>query len=107
MVQVSTDFVFGGNATRPYAPESPTGALGAYGASKLEGERLVREHLGDATIVRTAWVYSAHGANFVRAVVGDVGMTGFNRVWESPDALPSREELHAPQKWVARVGAQA
>jgi len=45
------------------------------------------------------------GAQFVRAVIDEVGMQGLNRVWESADALPSREELHAPEKWIARVGA--
>jgi uncharacterized protein (DUF2342 family) len=44
------------------------------------------------------------GAQFVRAVIDAVGMQGFNRVWENADALPSREELHAPEKWIARVG---
>ncbi|HEX5016307.1 MAG TPA: zinc-dependent metalloprotease [Actinomycetes bacterium] len=66
-------------------------------------EALVRRLLG----MEAKLAQYRDGANFVRAVVGEVGMTGFNRVWESPDALPSREELHAPQKWVARVGAQA
>jgi len=45
------------------------------------------------------------GAQFVRAVIDDVGMSGFNRVWESASTLPSRDELHAPDKWIARVGA--
>jgi uncharacterized protein (DUF2342 family) len=44
------------------------------------------------------------GAQYVRAVIDEVGMSGFNRVWESPDSLPTREELHAPDKWIARVG---
>ncbi len=43
------------------------------------------------------------GAAFVRAVVDEVGMDGFNKVWESPDQLPSRDELHAPEQWIARV----
>jgi coenzyme F420 biosynthesis associated uncharacterized protein len=47
------------------------------------------------------------GAAFVRAVVGQVGMSGFNRVWESPQTLPSRTELHDPELWLARVGTSA
>ena len=43
------------------------------------------------------------GAAFVRAVVDDVGMDGFNLVWQSPDHLPTRDELHAPEQWTARV----
>ena len=45
------------------------------------------------------------GAQFVRAVVDEVGVRGFNRVWEGPENLPSRHELHAPTAWVERVGA--
>jgi coenzyme F420 biosynthesis associated uncharacterized protein len=45
------------------------------------------------------------GAAFVRAVVDQVGVTGFNRVWQSPAELPTRDELHAPDTWIARVAA--
>ena len=70
LVHVSTDFVFDGSASRPYAPGSPTAPLGAYGASKLAGERLVTQaSAGSAVIVRTAWVYSAHGNNFVKTML--------------------------------------
>ena len=47
------------------------------------------------------------GAAFVRAVVEDVGMAGFNAVWQSPDHLPTREELHAPELWLARVATES
>jgi coenzyme F420 biosynthesis associated uncharacterized protein len=43
------------------------------------------------------------GAAFVRSVVDEAGMDGFNKVWESPDHLPTRDELHAPAQWIARV----
>ena len=43
------------------------------------------------------------GERFVRAAVGEAGMTGFNRIWESPTNLPSKDELAAPRDWVARV----
>jgi uncharacterized protein (DUF2342 family) len=45
------------------------------------------------------------GATFVRAVIEDVGVAGFNAVWTSPDTLPTRDELHDPQQWIARVVA--
>jgi dTDP-4-dehydrorhamnose reductase len=71
LIHLSTDFVFAGIKARPYQPEDPTGPLGVYGASKLEGERLVLEALGkEALIVRTAWVYSQHGHNFVKTMLG-------------------------------------
>jgi dTDP-4-dehydrorhamnose reductase len=70
MIQVSTDFVFGGTASRPYHPHDLAVPLGVYGASKLEGERQVRAVLGEESlIVRTAWVYSRHGLNFVRTML--------------------------------------
>lgn len=62
LVQVSTDFVFGGDHGKPITPDSRCEPLGAYGRSKLAGEIAAGE---DATIIRTAWVYSANGANFV------------------------------------------
>lgn len=67
-VHVSTDYVFPGDAG-PYAPDAPTGPLGAYGRSKLAGEEGVRAAEGPHAILRTAWVFSAHGTNFVRTML--------------------------------------
>lgn len=70
LLHVSTDFVFDGSHSSPYRPEHPVKPLGAYGLSKLEGEQAVAEVLGDDTlVVRTAWVYSAHGGNFVKTML--------------------------------------
>lgn len=70
MLYVSTDFVFGAGHDRPIAPDAATAPLSVYGQTKLEGEQAVRELLGDAgIIVRTSWVYSAHGANFVKTML--------------------------------------
>ena len=65
-VHVSTDFVFDGADGRPYAPSSATAPLGAYGRTKLAGEQAAGL---EALIVRTAWVYSATGNNFVRTML--------------------------------------
>jgi putative hydrolase len=62
-------------------------------------EAVVRRLLG----METKLAQYRDGATFVRSVVDKVGMDGFNRVWESPDTLPSRDELHAPDDWVTRV----
>ena len=70
LIHLSTDFVFAGTQATPYAPDAPPAPLGVYGASKAEGERQVQATLGDtALILRTAWVYSAHGSNFVKTML--------------------------------------
>jgi dTDP-4-dehydrorhamnose reductase len=68
MIHVSTDYVFPGDADRPYEVDDPTGPRSVYGASKLAGEQAVLAAHPDAHVVRTAWVYGAHGANFVKTM---------------------------------------
>ena len=62
LLQVSTDYVFDGQSSRPYLPDDQTDPLSVYGRSKLEGERRAGK---DAIILRTSWVYSSTGSNFV------------------------------------------
>lgn len=70
MIQLSTDYVFDGKSTRPYAEDDPVAPATAYGRTKLEGERAVLEILPEnAVVVRTGWLYGAHGPNFVRTIV--------------------------------------
>lgn len=70
VVQVSTDYVFGGDATDPYAEDAPLAPTGAYGRTKADGERRVRAaHPDGAYIVRTAWLYGAHGPHFARTML--------------------------------------
>jgi len=70
LVHLSTDFVFNGSKSSPYLPSDAAEPLSVYGASKLEGERQVLGlAAGQALVVRTSWVYSANGRNFVRTVL--------------------------------------
>ncbi len=68
MVQVSTDFVFDGTQSNPYAVDTPLSPLGVYGNTKAEGEKVLGI-CGNAYVVRTSWVYSENGNNFVKTML--------------------------------------
>lgn len=70
LVTVSTDYVFDGNGTAPYAEDAPTDPLNAYGRTKAEGEAHVLRIAPDSSyVVRTAWIYGAHGPNFAATML--------------------------------------
>lgn len=69
LFHISTDYVFDGTKATPYHESDPIAPLGIYGRSKAEGEEAVRRTVAQHVILRTAWVYAAHGNNFVRTML--------------------------------------
>lgn len=69
LIQISTDFVFDGNQTKLYTEEVEANPLSVYGTTKLNGEKAVVEILKEYFIIRTSWLYSEHGNNFVKTML--------------------------------------
>jgi dTDP-4-dehydrorhamnose reductase len=98
LVHPSTDYVFDGHSSAPYAEDAPTAPAGAYGRTKLAGELAVRAALPDASyLVRTAWLYGAHGKNFVKTML---------RLARNGTAPGVVADQHGQPTWTADVAAQ-
>ncbi len=107
LVHISTDFVFDGQASSPYAPAHPLAPLGVYGQSKAKGEAAVLACLPDALIVRTAWVYAAQGSNFLRTMLRLMGERPELRVVADQIGTPTHADSLASALWaLAATGAQ-
>ncbi|HET7553125.1 MAG TPA: dTDP-4-dehydrorhamnose reductase [Gemmatimonadaceae bacterium] len=102
VIHVSTDFVFDGESPRPYEPTDEPAPVNAYGKSKLEGERAVLSHAGPAALViRTAWLYAAHGSNFVTTMLRLIGERDVVRVVADQVGTPTSASGLARAIWSA------
>jgi dTDP-4-dehydrorhamnose reductase len=93
-VHYSTDYVFDGNKHSPYVETDPTGPLGVYGQSKLAGEQAVQAVGGQHLILRTSWVYAAHGRNFL--------LTMQRLLQEKPELKVVADQFGAPT-WAGAI----
>jgi dTDP-4-dehydrorhamnose reductase len=100
LIHISTDFVFDGAASTPYRPESATNPLSVYGKTKRDGELAVLDGLPErSTVVRTAWVYAAVGANFVRTMLRIMRAKGAVRVVADQVGTPTAARSLAEVLW--------
>jgi dTDP-4-dehydrorhamnose reductase len=107
LAHVSTDFVFDGAATRAYRPDDTTSPLGVYGASKRDGELAVAEAAPGALILRTAWVYSPHGGNFLKTMLRVMAARGEVRVVADQIGTPTSATTLAQALWgLSLAGAE-
>jgi dTDP-4-dehydrorhamnose reductase len=98
LVQVSTDYVFAGQAGRPYAEDDAPAPRTAYGRTKLAGERAVLGGLpGSGYVVRTAWLYGAHGPNFVRTMI---------KLEDQRPTVDVVDDQHGQPTWTVDVAGQ-
>jgi dTDP-4-dehydrorhamnose reductase len=98
LVTISTDYVFDGTATSPYEEDRPRDPLNAYGRTKAAGEELaLQRHPGGTYVVRTAWLYGAHGPNFARTML---------QLAASRDAWSVVDDQVGQPTWTADLAAQ-
>ena len=98
LVQVSTDYVFDGSATAPYAEDTEINPISAYGRTKAAGEAFVlQEHPAGSYIVRTAWLYGAHGPNFPKTML---------KFAATRDTLSVGDDQVGQPTWTADLAAQ-
>jgi dTDP-4-dehydrorhamnose reductase len=100
VIHISTDFVFDGESSQPYAPDATTRPLSVYGKTKLAGELAISSLLpGRSVVLRTAWVYAANGHNFVRTMLRLMKEKGSVRVVADQIGSPTAAASVADAIW--------
>jgi dTDP-4-dehydrorhamnose reductase len=98
LVHYSTDYVFDGKANQPYSESDATNPLSAYGKSKLEGEKYLKEVGGNWVVFRTSWVYGQRGGNFCRTMIKLAQERDTLKVVDDQTGAPT------PANWLAELG---
>ncbi|HEX4855267.1 MAG TPA: dTDP-4-dehydrorhamnose reductase [Limnobacter sp.] len=98
LVHYSTDYVFDGKATQPYTEDAATNPLSAYGKSKLEGEKYLKDVGGNWVVFRTSWVYAQRGENFCRNMIRLAQEREVLSVVDDQTGAPT------PANWLAELG---
>lgn len=112
LVHYSTDYVFDGSGTRPWVESDQPSPLSVYGRTKLDGERSIVAHCGRHLILRTSWVYSARGGNFIRTMLRLAQERERLTVIDDQHGAPTSAELvadvtaHAIQRLASPAGAE-
>ena len=102
VIQISTDFVFGGATLLPWTPRDLTAPESVYGRTKRDGEQAVLSMLGsNALVIRTAWLYSAHGGNFVKTMLRLMSERDEVRVIDDQIGTPTWANSLARTVWAA------
>ena len=99
IIHVSTDYVFDGMSREPYLPESSPNPINVYGASKLSGEREVQRSSSRFLIIRSGWLYAAHGKNFLKTVVAALKESRVIRVVYDQVGVPTAARSLALAIW--------
>ena len=89
LIHISTDYVFDGKSNKPYTEEDPTNPINEYGKSKLKGELAVQNTLDDFFIIRTSWLYSRYGHNFVKTIIKKIQENSDLKITTSQTGTPT------------------